>query len=241
MLTARGVEGYAGLAVQTELLVVLYLSQRCVVDHEVGLEVCEFLFARLDEHILNEVCLPCYLNDETNGHAGVLVSAAECVNDVQVLVAELLNSQFFYLSPNLFGHRVVVVLVALGGPPNGVLRVLVHDDVFVLRRTAGIDTGHHVNGVELGVLTLLVAGQLRLGLLLKEVLVGRIVCNYGSARNAILSKIQFFHLFDMICLLIYMLTRSTSNYGTKVQLFFDIRKCACRFFSNCKFDLQIAA
>ena len=189
LLAARGVECHTSLAVQTELFVVLNLCQRSIVDHEVRLEVSQLLFARLDEHVLYKVSLPCYLYDEANCHAGVLVSTAESIYYVQVLTAQLFDSQLFHLCPNVLGHRVVVVLVALGGPPNGVLRVLVHNDVFVLRRTAGVDTGHYVNRIELSVLTFGITGQLRLGLLCEQILVGRVVGDHCCALNTILGKI----------------------------------------------------
>ena len=91
LLTGGDVEGDAGLGVQAQLLVVLDLGLGGVVDDEVGLEVLQLLLGRADEHVLDEVCLPCDLHDEADGHAGVVVGAAEGVHDVQLLVGQLLD------------------------------------------------------------------------------------------------------------------------------------------------------
>ena len=93
---------------------------------------------------------------------------------------------------------MVVVLILLGSPPNGVLGVLVHDDVLILRRTAGVDTSLYVYSAELSVLTNLVALKASLGLLFEELLVRRIVGDHGRASDAVLSQnalIKLCHCF----------------------------------------------
>ena len=88
---------------------------------------------------------------------------------------------------------MVVVLVLVGGPPHGVLGVFVHDDVLVFGGTAGVDAGHHVDGVQLGDLADFVAGEAGLGLLLEQLLIGRIVDNLGGTGNAVLFDAISFH------------------------------------------------
>ena len=121
LLTAGNVEGYAGLRVQTQLLIVLHLSLRCIVNNEVRLKVLQLLSSGLNEHVGHEVCLPCHLHDEANSHAGVLVGTAESIHHIEILVAEFLDSQVLHSSPHLLRHGVVVVLVLLRSPPYGVL------------------------------------------------------------------------------------------------------------------------
>ena len=96
---AGDVEGNAGLAVQAQFLVVLNLSLGSVVNNEVRLKVLQFLGGGLDEHVGNKVCLPGHFHDEANGHAGILVSAAESVNNEQALVAQFLLGDILNGSP----------------------------------------------------------------------------------------------------------------------------------------------
>ena len=130
--------------------------------------------------------LPSHLNDEANLHAGVLVSSAETVNNEQLLVAQLLLCNFLYCSPSLLGSTVVVVLVFLRSPPYCVVRILVVNDELVLRRTAGVDTSHHVYGAELSLLTYLEPLETFLGLLVEQHLIRRIVQNLSSTCDSIL-------------------------------------------------------
>ena len=189
LLAACGVEGHAGLAVQAELLVVLNLSLRCVVDNEVGLEVSQLLFSGLDEHILNEVCLPSHLNDEAHGQTCSLVGTAESIDNIELLVAELLDGYVLDSSPHLFAHGVVVVLVFVRGPPNLVVALSIVNDVLILRRTTGVDTSHHVHCIELGVLALVEASQSGLCLLCEESLIAWVVGYHGRTGDAILCQI----------------------------------------------------
>ena len=195
LLLAGDVEGNAGLAVQAQLLVVLDLSLGSVVDNEVRLEVLQLLSGGLDEHVGDKVCLPGHLDDEADGHAGILVSAAESIDDEQALVAQLLLGDVLNSSPSGLGHGVVVVLILVGSPPNGVLGVLIDDDVLILGGTAGVNAGHDVDSTQLTDPTLLVAGQIGLGLLSEQNIVGGVMHDFGRAGNAILSQIQICHVY----------------------------------------------
>ena len=91
----------AGLGVQAQLLVVLNLGLGGVVDNEVGLKVLQLLSGGLDEHVGDKVCLPGHFHDEADGHAGVLVGAAEGIHDEQALVGQLLLGDVLHGSPGL--------------------------------------------------------------------------------------------------------------------------------------------
>ena len=195
LLLAGDVEGNAGLAVQAQLLVVLNLSLGGVVNNEVRLKISQLLSGGLDKHVGDKVCLPGHLHDEADSHAGVLVGAAEGIDNEQALVAQLLLGDVLHGRPGLLGHGVVVVLVLVAGPPNGVLGVLVHDDVLVLGRTAGVNAGHDIDSAQLGDLALLIAGQLGFGLLLEQHLIRGVMHDLGRAGNAILSQIQICHVY----------------------------------------------
>ena len=89
---------------------------------------------------------------------------------------------------------MVVVLVLVRSPPNGVLGVFVHDDVLILGGTTSVNTSHNVDSTQLADLTLFVAYQFGLGLFLEQQLVGRIVHDLSRAGDAILGKIQICHV-----------------------------------------------
>jgi len=59
---------------------------------------------------------------------------------------------------------MVVVLVLIACPPYSVLRVLINNDIFVFRRTSGVNTCHYVYSAKFADLTLFVTFQFRLGL-----------------------------------------------------------------------------
>ena len=193
LLLAGDVEQHSSLGVQAQLLVVLDLSLGSVVDNEIRLEVLPLLSGGLDEHIGDEMCLPGHFHDEADGHAGVLVGAAESIHDVQALVGELLLGDLLHSFPGFLRCGVVVVLVLVAGPPHGVLGVLVHDDELILGGAAGVDTGHDVDSAQLADLALLVAFQFGLGLLVEQLLVRGIVHDLGRAGDTILAQIQLCH------------------------------------------------
>ena len=194
LLAAGQVEHHSGLGVQAQLLVILHLGLGGIVHHKVRGEVLQFFLGGLDEHVGHEVSLPGHFHDETDGHAGVLVGAAESVHHEQALIGQFLLGQFLHRVPGFLRSGVVVVFVLVAGPPHGVLGVLVHDDELILGRTAGVDAGHDVDGTQLADLALFVAFQAGLGLFLEQLLVGGVVHDLSRAGNAILGKIQLCHI-----------------------------------------------
>ena len=193
LLTAGNVEGNAGLAVQAQFLIVLDLGLGSVVDDEVRLEVGELFLGRADEHVGDEVRLPCDLDDEADGHAGIMVRAAERVDDVQLLVAKLLDRDILDGRPGGLGHGVVVVLVLVGGPPHGVLGVRVHDDILVFGGAAGVDAGHDVDRAQLADPTDFVPFKTSLGLFREQRLVGGVADDFSRTGDPVLFQIQFSH------------------------------------------------
>ena len=139
------------------------------------------------------MCLPGHFHDETDSHAGVLVCAAESIHNVQALVGQLLLCNLLHGSPGFLRSGVVVVLVLVAGPPNGVLGVLVHHDELVLGGTAGVDAGHNVHSAQLADLAHFVAFQAGLGLFLEQLLVRGVIHDLGRAGNAVLAQIYLCH------------------------------------------------
>ena len=122
--------------------------------------------------------LPCNLHDETDLHPGVLVGTAETIDNEKPLTGKLVLSELLDLFPHSLGHLVVVVGIFRSVPPYGVLGVLVHDDVLVLGGTSGEHASHNVDCAKFGNLSLLVAGEFGLGLLVVENFIGRIVKDF---------------------------------------------------------------
>ena len=193
LLLAGDVEHNSSLGVQAQLLVVLDLGLGSVVNNEIRLKVLQLLSGGLDEHVGDEVCLPGHFHDETDSHAGVLVCAAESIHNVQALVGQLLLCNLLHGSPGFLRSGVVVVLVLVAGPPNGVLGVLVHHDELVLGGTAGVDAGHNVHSAQLADLAHFVAFQAGLGLFLEQLLVRGVIHDLGRAGNAVLAQIYLCH------------------------------------------------
>ncbi len=184
LLAAADVEGHAGLTVEAQFLVVLHLGLAGGIDGEARREALQLLLGGFDEHVAHEVGLPGHLHDETHGDAGVLVGTAEGVDHEEFLVAELLLGKVFHLGPHSLAHRMIVVLVLLRGPPDSVLRILVHDDIFVFGRTAGVDAGHHVDSTKFSELTLVVASQAGVHFHFEEFLVRGVVVDSFHAGDA---------------------------------------------------------
>ncbi len=132
------------------------------------------------------MCLPCNLDDETDCHAGILVCAAECIYDIELLIAELLSCDFLAGCPLLLACRMVIVRIFRSGPPYGVLGILIHDDVLILGRTAGEFTSENINRAKIGKVSLCVTGKVRIHFIFKQLLVGRVVDDFGSTGNAVL-------------------------------------------------------
>ncbi len=172
-----------------------HLGLGSIVANEIGLEVGQFLSGGGDEHVLDEVSLPSHLHDEANLQARVLVGTAEGIHHVELLARELVGGNLLELLPCRLGYGLVVVLILVRSPPDGVLGGLVHHEELILGRTAGVDAGHYVHGAHLGHLTLFKAAQTLLGLLTIELVVGGIVDNLRNAGDAILFQIQLVHSF----------------------------------------------
>ena len=145
LLAAGEVEYYRGLGIKPQLLVVLYLCLGGVVNYEIRLKVLQLLFGGPDKHILYKVGLPGNFYDEANCHAGVLVGAAEGVHYEQALIREFFSCDILNGVPGLDGGGVVVVLIFVGSPPDGILGGIVNDDKLVLGRAAGVYAGHDVD------------------------------------------------------------------------------------------------
>ena len=80
----------------------------------------------------------------------------------------------------------VVVGIFGSCPPHCVLRVLVHNDELILRRTAGVDTCHYVNGTEFSLMTLFKTFEASLSFFFEELLVRGVVYNLGYTGNTVL-------------------------------------------------------
>ncbi len=145
--------------------------------------------------------LPGDLHHEADGHAGVLVRAAEGVDDVELLVAELFLRQIENLGPDFLAHGVVVVLIALAGPPHGVLGVFVHDDVLVLGGAAGVDAGHNVDSAELGQRALVKTLEGGVHLSLKQFLIAGVADDLRRAGNTVLAQINLCHIASILFLI----------------------------------------
>ena len=88
---------------------------------------------------------------------------------------------------------MIVVLIFVGSPPDGILGGIVNYNKLVLGRAAGVYAGHDVDSAQLAELALFIALKAGLGLFLKEHLIGRIVDYFRSAGNAVLGKIDVCH------------------------------------------------
>ena len=206
------VEDHGRLGVQAQLLVVRHLGFRGVEHHEVGFAVLLQLgVGGADEHVLHEVRLPGYLHDETDFEARVLVGAAERVHHVEFLARQLVGGDLLQLLPRLSGDGFVVVLVLVGGPPDGVARGIVQNEELVLGRAARVDARHDVHGAHVGQLSFLEALQARFGLLAEQFVVGGVVHDFGCVRNTVLLQIRFGNHDFYVCLIrhsIFNLTRA---------------------------------
>ena len=184
--TLGEVEGHAGLGVDAEFFPVGYFGLRCVQNHEVGLEVLKLILGGAHEHIGHEVSLPCHFHDEAYSQTGVLVGAAESVDNIQGLVGQLLVGDSLQGVPGLGSDGLVVVLVFVGSPPDGIVGNCVVNKELVFGGTAGVDTGHHVHCAEFGFLTLLVAFETGLGFVDEEFVPRGVVDNLRGAGDTVL-------------------------------------------------------
>ena len=182
------VEYSSCLRVQTQFLVVVNLSLGSVERYEIGFAVVgQFFFCRTDEHVLYEVCLPCYFHDETYFQTSSGVGAAECIHNEQTLAGELLNGFGLQVGPSCFGAGLVVVLVSVRSPPYSVLAGFVINEEFIFRRTAGVDTSHYVYCAQFCYLAFFVAFQTSFGLFFKQYFIRRVVENLLYVLNTVLA------------------------------------------------------
>ena len=144
LLTACNVECYTSLGIQSKFFVVFYFCFRSVVYNKGRLKSFKFCLSRLDEHVLNEMCLPCYFNDETNSHTGICICSTESIYNKKSFVRKFFLCNIFYGSPCFFCHRMVIVCIFIRCPPYCVFGILIHNNVLVFRRTSGINTCHNV-------------------------------------------------------------------------------------------------
>ena len=197
LLTGSDIESNTGFASEAQFLVVFHLGLGGAVHHEIGLLVELFLVFGADEHIGHEMGLPGDLHDEAHLHAGVGVGAAEAVHNEQALAAELLLGQFLHDLPGSDGHLVVVIGIALGGPPDfsgfAFLGGVVVHDVLVLGRTTGIDARHHVDGAQFGYLAFVKTLETGFGLFVVKNFVRGIVKDFLHTLDAVLFEINIRH------------------------------------------------
>ena len=183
----RQVENYCGFRVESKFLVVFYFCLGSVHDHEIGFAVVlEFLFGRTDEHVLNEMSLPCHFADEADFQTGIFVGSAESVYNIEVLVGEFFYSQVFYHLPCILGNGFVVVFVKVRSPPDSVFGGIVHNEEFIFRRTAGVNACHYVYGAEFGFLSFFKTLKSRVCFVFEKLFVRRVVVDVLHTRNAVL-------------------------------------------------------
>ncbi len=99
-LNALGeVEGDEVFRIEALLFPLRISAFRAVHHDEVGLEFSQLFIARTDEHVFNEVRLPCHFGNETYAETGIGVGAAESVDDKQAFTGQLLGHQPFQMLP----------------------------------------------------------------------------------------------------------------------------------------------
>lgn len=95
-LNALGeVEGDEVFRIEALLFPLRIGAFRAVHHDEVGHEFSQLFIARTDEHVFNEVRLPCHFGNETYAETGIGVGAAESVDDKQAFTGQLLGHQPF--------------------------------------------------------------------------------------------------------------------------------------------------
>ena len=190
LLTGCDVEYNSCLWVKSKFLVVFNLCLGCVVNNEIWLEVLEFFFRRLNEHVLYKVSLPSDFNDEADSHSCIFVCTAECIDNIEFLIWEFIDSDLLDSIPSLFASWMVVVLVCITCPPDCVLWILVHDNKLVFWRTSSINTSHDVDSTKLSDLTLVKSFKTWLCLFCKQLLVGRVVDDFSGTCDTISFQID---------------------------------------------------
>ena len=197
LFVRREVKDNSGFAIKAEFLVVFDLGLGGVIHDEVGLaEVREFFFRRTDEHVAHEVSLPGHFHDETHLQTCRFVGAAERIDNEKTLVGQLLNGQVLNGIPCRFAHGLVVVLVRVARPPNGVLGGVVLDEELIFRGATRVNARHDVDGAEIGHAADFIALKTGFGLFGKKCVVVRVVDNLRVTGDSILGQVNFCHSFS---------------------------------------------
>ena len=122
-----------------------------VEDNEVRRKFSQFLCARRNKHVFHKVRLPGHLGDKADAQPRRRAGAAPGINNIKFLAAQLPGDQRLQVSPDFAAQRLIIVATQTGiGPPDGITRQLVSDDIFVARRAPGKDPGIHSNRPGLG-------------------------------------------------------------------------------------------
>ena len=66
---------------------------------------------------------------------------------------------------------MIVIVILLAVPPDGILGGLVYDEELILRRATGVDACHYVDSAQLAHLSLLVTLERRISLILEETVI----------------------------------------------------------------------
>ena len=173
---------------------------------EIGLKGLQLFVRWADEHVFHEVGLPGDFHDEAHTQARIFVGAAERVDHEEPLAGKLIGDQFFQVAPDFRGNGLVVVL-ALIRPPDGVLRRGVFDNIFVLGRPAGKNSGIYGDRTKVGHETgFILDFESGLGFFFVEQVVGRIVNYLSNVSYAVGLKIQ-------VC-------RNSRHFGLRTSMWF---------------------
>ena len=187
LFSARNVEHNGSFGVKPEFFVIFDFSLGSVVNNEIGFEVFKFFFRRLNEHVFNKVSLPCNLDDETDCHTGIFVRSAERVYDIKFLAGKLFERDILNRFPRFLRCGMVIVLVFVRSPPDGVFGIIVYDDEFVFRRTTRVNTRHNVDGAEFADLTFFITFERRICFGFEKLFIRRIVNNFLNAGYTVFS------------------------------------------------------
>ena len=179
---------------QSQLFPILNLGLWCVVNNEIGL-LFEVGFAlRTDKHVGYKVSLPCHLNDKAHLHACIFVGTAEAIYDKKTLIGQLFLCNLFHSSPCFLACTVIIVVIFLRIPPNGIVWSLVIHDKLVLRWATCVDTCHDIDGAELCFVANLKTFETFFRLFIEQNFVRRIVKYLFGTCNTILFEYGFVKL-----------------------------------------------
>ena len=162
---------HCSFRIQPQFLIILHLCLGCIIYDKIRLEIRQFICGRFNKHIGNEMRLPSHFHDEANCHTRIFIGSAESIYHIQLLIGKLLLRNFLDRLPSLLTGRMVVILVFLGGPPNGILGILILYDKFVFRRTTGINACHYIDRIQFCQIALVIPRQIRLRFLFEQHLI----------------------------------------------------------------------